>query len=236
MGVITDTSGLSDEVMQITSTDLGYSETVFVDWRDGGSPRTRIFTPGGEVPFAGHPLVGAAWVLNVLGPGGVDALDCPGGTVAIEADDDRVFIEAPRARRTVHSSELGPLDGWVEPVSVDRVSIPRDYLLVEVIDRRSVAAAPQPSTGHTLLWCWDGANIKARFFAPDLKVPEDAATGAGAIALSALLRSRGMTSGDLLMRQGDEIGAPSEIMLRWEDDRAWVGGTVVHRHTRVLDV
>jgi trans-2,3-dihydro-3-hydroxyanthranilate isomerase len=236
LGVITDTSGLSDEAMQITATDLGYSETVYLDWRAGGRPRARIFTPGGEVLFAGHPLVGAGWVLNVLGPGGVDAVECTAGTVEMTVEDDRVTIAAPDTDRTVRSAGLGELENWVEPVSVDLVEMSSDYLLVEVADPRSVAIASQPPCGHTLLWSWDGDNVKARFFAPTLKVPEDAATGAAAIALGALLRSRGKSSGDLLIRQGDEIGSPSEIALKWHGDHAWVGGHVAHRSTRLLDI
>ncbi len=236
LGVVTDTSGLTDETMQITATDLGYSETVYIDWREGGRPRTRIFTPGGELPFAGHPLVGAGWVLNVLGPGGVAAVECLAGTVEIIVETDRVTIAAPDDDRTVRPSGLGELEAWVDAVSVDLVEMSSDYLLVEVADPRSVAMAPQPSTGHAMLWAWDGDNIKARFFAPDMKVPEDAATGGAAIALSAVLRDRGKDSGEVLVRQGDEFGAPSEIALRWMGEHAWVGGHVAHRGTRVLEI
>jgi trans-2,3-dihydro-3-hydroxyanthranilate isomerase len=236
LGVITDTSGLSDEIMQVTATDLGYSETVFIDWRQGGRPELRIFTPGEELPFAGHPTVGAAWVLNVLGPGGVDSLGCPAGEVFIHAEGHRLFIEAPRIERTVQPGKLGALEGWVNPISVDLVISSSEFLLVEVPDARAVAAATQPTTGHAFLWARDGDNIKARFFAPDVKVSEDAATGGAAIALGVLLRSRGIEFGDLLIRQGDEIGAPSEIHLRWDGPRSWVGGSVAHRTTRMLDV
>lgn len=236
LGVITDTSGLSEESMQITATDLGFSETVYIDWRRGSDPRVRIFTPGAELPFAGHPLVGAAWVLNVLGPGGVDVIQCAAGPVRVEMSKDRTAIGAPDVEGTIRPASLDGLEDWVDPISVDLVEMSNDYLLVEVADPKSVASAAQPPTGHSLLWAWDGDNVKARFFAPEMKVPEDAATGGAAIALSALLRSRGMSSGDLLVRQGDEIGAPSEIALRWKGPEAWVGGSVAHRQTRVLEI
>ena len=59
LGVVTDTTGLADVTMQAIATALGFSETIFIDWRAVGDPRVRIFTPAAELAFAGHPLVGA---------------------------------------------------------------------------------------------------------------------------------------------------------------------------------
>ena len=84
LGVITDVTGLPDRVMQEIATELGFSETIYVDWRAPGNPAARIFTPGAEMPFAGHPLVGAGWLLQVIGPGGPTAITCGVGDVAIE--------------------------------------------------------------------------------------------------------------------------------------------------------
>jgi predicted PhzF superfamily epimerase YddE/YHI9 len=156
--------------------------------------------------------------------------------VDVTVEGDRVFIGSPDVDGTIRPGGLGDLKDWVDPASVDVVEMSNDYLLVEVTEPRSVAMAPQPTTGHAMLWSWDGDNVKARFFAPDMKVPEDAATGGAAIALGALLRSRGRATGELLIRQGDEIGAPSEISLRWRGQQIWVGGHVAHRATRVLEI
>ena len=69
LGVITDVTGLDGAAMQAIATELGFSETVFLDSTRPGVPQARIFTPAAEIPFAGHPLVGAGWVLGAMGPG-----------------------------------------------------------------------------------------------------------------------------------------------------------------------
>ena len=66
LGVVNDLVDLDDAAMQQIATDLGFTETVFVDWPEGSIPFARIFTPAEELPFAGHPLVGAAWCLTVI--------------------------------------------------------------------------------------------------------------------------------------------------------------------------
>jgi trans-2,3-dihydro-3-hydroxyanthranilate isomerase len=236
LGVVTDVSGLPDPVMQDIAADLGYSETVFVDWRSSGVPRARIFTPVRELPFAGHPLVGAAWVLNVLGPGGVGAITCTAGEATIEVNGDRVSIGAPIIDRPVREASLD-LAGWVEPVEMFTVAMPLDYHLITVADPSVVESLSAPRlAGGVYVWAWDGDAIKARFFAPEMGITEDPATGSAAVALAAVLASQGHTTGDLVIRQGDEIGSPSTIHLSWNGPEANVGGTVVRDGTRELDV
>ena len=223
--------------MQAVAAELGYSETVFVDWRDGGVPRVRIFTPLAELPFAGYPLLGTGWLMNVLGPQAIPVLECRAGEVPIRVDGDGVTIEAPTADRVAVPSRLdGPLAGWVEPLGVFSVTMGVDHLLVQVADPRGVANAVPAPAGHVLLWAWEADRVKARFFAPELGVPEDPATGSAAVALATVLRSEGRPSGTVAIHQGDEIGAPSRIDLRWEGPAVWIGGSVVHDETRELAV
>ena len=68
LGVVTDSTGLDSSTMQQIAADLGFSETTFTEWAEGETPSLRIFTPAAEMPFAGHPLVGTAWVLNRIAP------------------------------------------------------------------------------------------------------------------------------------------------------------------------
>lgn len=237
LGVVTDVSGLTDATMQKVAADLGFSETVFVDWRDGGVPRARIFTPAAELPFAGHPLVGAGWLMNVLGPMPVAVLACTAGEVPVSLEGSIAVIGAPLGERVVRRADLGErLSGWVNPVDVRSVSMPSEYVLVQVAGPGEVASARPAEAGHVMLWAWDGDSIKARFFAPDLGVPEDPATGSAAVALAAVLRDMGHGEGSLAIHQGDEIGAPSRIELRWHGRDVSIGGTVVHDETRELDV
>jgi trans-2,3-dihydro-3-hydroxyanthranilate isomerase len=236
LGVVTDVSGLSDRVMAEVAADLGFSETVFVDWRAGGVPRTRIFTPAAELPFAGHPLVGAAWVLNMLGPGGVDAIDCTVGRCAITLTGDRVAITAPGTERPVRRCTID-LAGWVDPNDAMTVSMPIDYHLIEAGSPEAVAEVQPPHLpGEVYLWARNGDVVKARFFAPEMGVVEDPATGSAAVALATVLAARGESHGSLRIHQGDEIGAPSTIHLDWTPAGITIGGTVTRDETRELDV
>ena len=236
LGVVTDVSGLSDRVMAQVAADLGFSETVFVDWRGGGVPRTRIFTPAAELPFAGHPLVGAAWVLNVLGPGGVDAIDCTVGRCAITITGDRVAISAPRAERPVRTCSL-ELAGWVDPEDAITVSMPIDYHVIETLTPEAVAGVQPPHLpGGVYLWARRGGTIRARFFAAEMGVVEDPATGSAAVALATALAARGEIRGSVRIDQGDEVGAPSTIHLDWSPAGITIGGTVTRDETRELDV
>jgi trans-2,3-dihydro-3-hydroxyanthranilate isomerase len=236
LGVVTDVSGLTDRVMQQIAADLGFSETVFIDWRDGGVPRTRIFTPAAELPFAGHPLVGASWVLNVLGPGDVDVIACTVGDCPTSLRGDLVSITAPPVLRPIRPCAVDPTS-WVKPIDAVTVSMPIDYHVVQVATSAEVAAAGPPDLpGEVYLWAEAGDTIKARFFAPEMGVVEDPATGSAAVALAAVLVGRGRTTGAVTIHQGDEIGAPSTIRLSWDGSDVEIAGTVVNDEVRTLDV
>ena len=64
LGFVADGTDLETQQMQAIATDLGFAETVFLDWVDRPHPYVRIFTPGQEMMFAGHPLVGTAWAVS----------------------------------------------------------------------------------------------------------------------------------------------------------------------------
>src|SRR4028118_1209524 len=85
LGVFVEGSGVPEEDRQAVAADLGFSETVFVEDAAGG--RVRIFTPGTELPFAGHPLVGTAWLLASEGIGAPTLRPPAGaGPLSVEAD------------------------------------------------------------------------------------------------------------------------------------------------------
>jgi trans-2,3-dihydro-3-hydroxyanthranilate isomerase len=234
LGVVTDVTGLDSDRMQRIAFDLGFSETVFLDWRAGGVPVASIFTPASEMPFAGHPLVGAAWVLGVLGPGVTSSVQCKVGEIPFSIEEDIVWIHAPGGQ-PVHRSGAD-LEG-VEPIAQEMVEMPLHYHVAQLADPDAVHDIEEPpGSGSIYTWAWEveGRSVKARFFAADVGVTEDPATGSAAVALAAVLRSRGMESGNLLVHQGDEIGAPSTILLRWEGDHVEVGGGVSRDEVRVL--
>ncbi len=234
LGVVTDVSGLSPKTMQQVATDLGFSETIYVDWRAGGIPLVRIFTPAAEVPFAGHPLVGAAWVLGRLGPGGPGALRCQIGEMPYRIDGEISAVMCPGDQ---------PVTGGPSPepgiVSDYTVEMPLPYRLLQLETPAAVAAFDSVGLeGETYVWAWesDGHGVRARFFAAGLGVPEDPATGSAAVALAAALGAMGMQNGAIEVRQGDEVGAPSTIRLSWDSEGVTISGRVSRIETRELAV
>lgn len=237
LGVIPDVTGLTRDGMQSIAADLGFSETVFLDWRDGGTPKARIFTPASELPFAGHPLVGAAWVLTQQGPGGPSAIECGVGDVIIEDDDDVMWIKPPFDQEVRSASR--DVSDWVKPLHVSTSMMPLPYLVAELDSVADVASLNPPPWGDSIcVWAWDepGQRLRARFFAEDHGVVEDPATGSAAVALAASLRARGMPRGAVTIHQGEEIGHPSLIQLEWDHDEVRVGGLVTQDDVRILDV
>ena len=239
LGVVTDILGLDDDKMQRIATDLGFSETIFLRWFDEPRPQARIFTPTYEMPFAGHPLVGAAWLLLNLGPQDPGAIECAVGTIAISSEDGTTWISAQGGQPV--SPAAVPLGDWVKPKETVVVEMPLRYLLVEVETPAEVSAASLPSdaTGFDsiYLWAWASPNsVRARFFIPDAGIPEDPATGSAAVALASHLRSRGRAEGDLVIEQGAEMGHPSFIRMRWDRSLTHIGGEVQKDEVRFLSI
>lgn len=226
LGVVMGTAGITGPAMQDAARTLGFSETVFVDLA-GDRAFARIFTPGAELPFAGHPLVGAAWWLGRLGRA-VGVIDCGVGPVTVGSDDAGAWIEPPFDQPV----EPGTLDvsGWAVPERTWDVLMPVRYHLLRFAGPREVEAlaVPRPPITEVLAWAWGPGpgQVTARFFAPGVGVPEDPATGSAAVALAAALRHSGVDDGDLTVLQGDQVGSPSEIRLSWGDGRVRVAGGV----------
>lgn len=235
LGVVPDVTGLDSTVMQRIAADLGFSETVFIDWREEDVPGVRIFTPASETPFAGHPLVGAGWVLNKMGPG-VDRVTCGIGPVTFQVEDERTWITVPGGREVRPVADPPSVRGLVAAADV---FMPVPYRLVEVEPAEVVAGfSSEDFASATYVWAWQqpGSVVKARFFAPDLGVDEDPGTGSAAVALAEVLRFIGTPSGELVIHQGDEIGSPCTLHLAWGGDGIRVGGAVTRDEVRVLEV
>lgn len=162
LGVFLDGASVAREQRQGVAADLGFSETVFVD--DARSGALQIFTPAVELPFAGHPLVGTAWLLAREGTP-VDILRPPAGEVPARTDSDRAFVAG--------------LPEWAPPFEWRQLASPDE-----------VEALEGPPGGHDLIgaYAWLGErSVRARVFALRLGIVEDEATGAAAVRLGALL-------------------------------------------------
>ncbi len=237
LGVVTDILGLDDVKMQQIATDLAFSETIFLSWFEGTMPKARIFTPTVELPYAGHPLVGAAWVLLNLGPIDPGGIECSVGPVKIRQVEDLTWIDGrgDQSVRTV-SPDFG--SGLVA-IDATEVLMPAPYLLVQVGTPGEVAAlgpAMVAGFGGVYVWAWteEGRSVRARFFAPDFGIEEDPATGSAAVALAARLRHLGQPYGALTIFQGEEMGHPSRVSLAWDGDGTSIGGTVARDEVRFL--
>jgi predicted PhzF superfamily epimerase YddE/YHI9 len=158
---------------QRVAAELGFSETVFVE--DPLRGELRIFTPQTELPFAGHPLVGTAWLLAVEGMGAA-VLRPPAGEVTVRFEGDLTFISGRPE--------------WAPP-----------FEHVEFGSPSEVEALEGPPEGKDLVgvWAWqdrEAGVVRARVFAPRVGVEEDEATGAHAVRLAARLGRK------LIIRQG----------------------------------
>lgn len=164
LGVVLDGAAVPDAAArQEIAFELGFSETVFVDDRSSGA--LQIFTPASELPLAGHPLVGTAWLLAHLGSA-VSELRPPAGTVRVGTGDGLAWIEADAT--------------WAPPWSLEQVATPDD---VDAID-----AATRPSDAPNYAWSWideSVGTVRARFFSLEHGVTEDEATGSAAMRLTA---------------------------------------------------
>lgn len=236
LGVVTDRSGLSDDAMQEIAAELGFSETIYLDWRDQEIPRVRIFTPAAELPFAGHPLVGMTWLLETLGPGGPGEIECAIGRVSSRMEGEVAWIDTALDQPVTLDTPLSGYDPGSLRRSVAVVEMPVPYHVVELADSDAVRSATEPAEGMVSIYAWvDTSTIHTRFFAPVHGITEDPATGSAAVALAATLKARGHADGDLTLLQGEEMGHPSLIQLRWSGSTASIGGQVVRDEVRWLD-
>lgn len=236
LGVVTDILGLDDQKMQRLATELGFSETIYLSWFEGDVPKARIFTPAAELPFAGHPLVGAAWVLLNLSPLDPDWIECPIGMVRIRQENFTTWIDVPSGQPVAPE----PVEG-MEALESVIVEMPLPYLLIQLASPEAVHQSNSPTTdtrGFVYLWAWEeeGRSVRSRFFAPAVGVPEDPATGSAAVALAARMRWAGASEGEVIIHQGEETGFPSRIHLRWDEGGCSIGGTVAKDEVRFVAI
>ena len=233
LAVLTDAGGLSDAQMQAVAREFNLSETTFVV--PGSAPgrfAVRIFTPGAELPFAGHPIVGTAIVLQSLGRVTSEAVfELKVGPVRVEIGDGRAtfFREgAPDVRQPgVSAEELSAMIGAPALAApAFEAGYGTAFLFLPLADRAAVAASRLRlelwRAAEVLLWghgayvyavtgVRDGVTqVHARLFAPDLGVGEDPATGSAAAGLVGCLAGpEGVHRVEIA--QGVEMGRPSLI-------------------------
>ena len=250
--VVPDPAGLDGSTMQAIAREIGFSETTFVtEVRDDGY-RMRIFTPGQELPFAGHPTLGTAFVLVSEGRVRSPLTQVvEAGSYPVEVD-----LDAGRARMT----QLPPVFGRIfedrelvatavslspedlrEDARMQVVSTGLPHLMVPIRDLETLRRASRAAEGvaevcravgaeSMYLFAETDEGATARMFDWETGVGEDPATGSAAGPLGAYLAYYGLAGmpGAVRISQGEQVGRPSvlEVEVATDPWHVEVGGGV----------
>jgi trans-2,3-dihydro-3-hydroxyanthranilate isomerase len=233
--VVLDASGLDERAMQTIAAEIGFSETTFVTGADVDRYSMRIFTPDGELPFAGHPTLGTAFVLVSEGRVAARSIQTvAAGDIPVEVEleagfarmrqlpptfapafDDRELVASaaglspsdlhPALPPQVVGTGLGPMLAPVRDI---------DALHAAERDGRALRLLVERARCEALyLFALTDGGATARMFDPGVGIGEDPATGSAAGPLGAYLAQRGAGGmpGKILVRQGEHVGRPSEL-------------------------
>ncbi len=257
LAVVLDADSLSTEQMQAMALEFNLSETAFPvsTTTPGADYRLRIFTPAAELPFAGHPSVGTAWLLHALGriDAGTAVQECGAGLLPLQVGPDQVTLTGgpPTVGEPVDPLPLLAAVG----LDVDDLAgtEPRwagtglNWVYLRVTDEAVARARPNldrladltasgSDRAGVAVLSWQDAKAHARVFAGGLGVAEDPATGSAALGLGAWLVATGLLpaagESSIEIAQGLEMGRPSRLAcaVAAEGGRATecrVSGTVV---------
>lgn len=254
--VVPDPGELDDPAMQSLAKEIGFSETTFVTEYGGDRYSMRIFTPGAELPFAGHPTIGTAFVLVAEG-----RVTSP-ATQVVKAGEFPVTVDLDRSYATMRQlpPTFGPdledrasiaAGGGLEPADLRSdlplqvVSTGFPHLPVPVRDEETLRRAHRNDEAllnirerygldAIYLFALTEEGATARLFDVGFGIWEDPATGSAAGPLGAYLAAQGAGGmpGRMVIRQGHQVGRPSllDVDVRPDGD-SWVvevgGGAAV---------
>ena len=245
VAVVHDASGISDGAMAAFARWTNLSETTFLlpASQAGADYRLRIFTPGGELPFAGHPTLGSAhaWLEAGGEPAGPDVVvqECGVGRVRLRRSSGHLAFAAPPLRRR------GPLEAdWLGQLTSALGLDPKEVrahqwvdngpgwcaLLVDSADRVRALKPDFAALGEAVLGVvgpWpDGADahFEVRAFVPSLGVPEDPVTGSLNAGLAQWLIDDGLAPRTYRATQGHCLGRAGVISVEALGEDIWIGG------------
>jgi trans-2,3-dihydro-3-hydroxyanthranilate isomerase len=227
LAVFRDADGLDDPSMQAAAKELNLPETTFVvPAVNGGDHRLRIFTPARELPFAGHPTVGTAFVL-AAGRDATLRLEEQVGTLAVtvragftEMEQPLPTFEPVEDRAAVAASvslDIGDLEPAL-PIEIGSSGNRFMFVAVKSLDAvkraspRGLAEAAYIFSTQTVE---PGSTVHGRMYAPWQGIAEDPATGSANGPLGAYLVRHGIANGErIVSEQGYEMGRPSLLYIR----------------------
>jgi PhzF family phenazine biosynthesis protein len=230
VAVVFDAEDLQDPDMQDIARWTNLSETTFVlpPATPAGDYRLRIFTPDGELPFAGHPTLGSAhaWLEQGAMPKGPERLvqECEAGLVEVRRRAGLLSFAAPPTRRSgeIEPEYLGQI--------VDAFAIGHDQVLAhQWVDNGPGWAVVRLATAHEVLALQpDLSRIPAAMVgavAPGVGVAEDPVCGSMNAAVAQWLLRTGAVSGSYRVSQGQRLGRAGDITVTADPDGTiWVGG------------
>ncbi|MEM1403198.1 MAG: PhzF family phenazine biosynthesis protein [Pseudomonadota bacterium] len=245
VAVVHDADELSDDAMAAFARWTNLSETTFLlsPTRPEADYRLRIFTPGGELPFAGHPTLGSchAWLSDNGDAVHRDRIvqECGIGLVEVRRLDGALAFAAPERLRT------GLLDADLLDQICAACGLTRDDVLehqwvdngpgwcaIRLASAEAVLAVKpdMAALGKTCLGLVgpyendDAADFEVRAFVPDMGVPEDPVTGSLNASIGQWLMETGVAPQRYVASQGTAIGRRGRIRLTGEGDQLWVSG------------
>lgn len=247
VAVVLDAEGLTSEDMQRIACWTNLSETTFVLRSEMADYRLRIFTPRQELPFAGHPTIGAAHAALESGFVARKATlrqECGAGIIELALDDGRIFLKGPQAKLAplehAHRAALGHGLG-TKLAEAMRVDVGPVWLVAEVPevarlkpDMAHLAALSEAlgASGATLYSrSSDGESaIHVRSFAPAHGIPEDPVCGSGNLSVAFYLREKKKLESfgsNYVARQGMALGRDGRVWVRIDADGVRIGGHAV---------
>lgn len=254
VAVVVNAAGMTDDEMATLARWTNLSETTFIlpPTDPAADYRLRIFTPGGELPFAGHPTLGSAhaWLENGGQPKNEGFLvqECKVGLVTLKSTVEpggktQLSFMAPP---TVRSGEIDPevLDEIVVALGIDKSEVIAHqvvdngpgWVCLELSSAEKVLALdPKFAPGSNLMLGLLGPHAEGsptayelRAFAPKINVYEDPVTGSLNASVAQWLFRTGKVSKEYLASQGSRVGRQGEISLTQDDQGdVWVGGSTV---------
>jgi trans-2,3-dihydro-3-hydroxyanthranilate isomerase len=249
LAVFTDAREIAEDELQRLARELNLSETTFVYPPEAdGHVKMRIFTPSTELPFAGHPTLGTAFVLAAPLQLGEIRIETGRGVVPVRVEREGARITFGRMEQPLPSvapferaDELLAALGAESALPVELYDNGFQHVYVALASREQVAAlkpdfARVAATGPYGINCFAGNGLswKTRMFSPAYGVTEDPATGsaAGPLAFHLARHGRIAFGDEIAIEQGAEIGRPSMLYARVEGgegtvERVEVGGSAV---------
>ena len=252
--VFEDARGLSTEQMQALARQFNLSETTFVLPSERATAHVRIFTPGFEMPFAGHPTLGTAHVVRALRGSDSVTFEMKAGIVSVLANGDTWMLQTAKPPETkpvaASRAELARMVGLPDDAVCDEplwVNTGAEQLVIPIRNAELVRAArPVPeliikhgfsdARDEAMAYLWAPDGTVRFFFTQHGAVIEDPATGSACANLGGWFVARGHHLPiQMFLRQGDAVKRPSRLELNVDQfKRIFVAGSVIELGTGEL--